>query len=235
LPEAVTVAGRKYHRVDTFKHDFFAATGLYEGGGRRVVLKVGRQAEIAGLPLDWLGRWLTHREAAIYQHLHDLPGVPEFVGCWGDKGLVHAFVPGHPMERNEWVNDAFFARLQRLIEEMHGRNIAYVDLNKRSNVIVGDDGLPYLIDFQISCWWPPRWGRMPKLFGWVLARFQRGDLYHLAKHMRKHRPDQVRPEHEAMWLAGQRLVRVHGWITRPFTQVRRRTLQRLGHWRRQPD
>ena len=54
LPEGVECAGRQHRRVAVFKHDFFAATGLYEGPSGRAVLKVGRVQSMFGLPLRWI-------------------------------------------------------------------------------------------------------------------------------------------------------------------------------------
>ena len=72
--------------------------------------------------------------------------------------------------------------------------MAYVDLEKCENVLVGDDGLPHLFDFQISWYWSRRWGGellpLRVMRGW----FQRGDRYHLIKLRRRTRPDQLSPE-----------------------------------------
>src|SRR5260221_10184923 len=62
LPESFTLNNLTYRHEKTIKHDFFAATGFYlSPTGDRVVLKVGRTHEYAGLPLCWLGRWLCDR------------------------------------------------------------------------------------------------------------------------------------------------------------------------------
>jgi len=234
LPERIILLGQPYRRAETLKHDFFAATGLYEGPTGKLVLKLGRQAELFGLPLAWLGSWLAAREAEIYQRLQDLEAVPTYRGRWGKTGLLHAYVPGHPLGRHEWVNERFFDQLQAQIEQIHRRGMAYVDLNKRENIIVGDDGRPYLIDFQISFCWPYANRPMPLPVRWLLRRLQQGDLYHLAKHIKKHRPDLVRPEHEQMWKKGIRLVRFYRRLSAPFARLRRRTLKRLGRSRTGP-
>ncbi len=233
LPAKITVTQEQYELVRIFKHDFFAATGLYDGPGGMVVLKIGRESDFLGLPLAWLGRWLTRREAAIYRRLSDVPGVPHFVQQEGKNGLVHVYAPGHPLQRHERVNDQFFDRLQQLLDELHGRDIAYVDLNKRDNIIVGDDGRPYLIDFQISLCWPAVRRKKLAALRWLLSQFQKGDLYHLAKHIKRHRPNLMRPEHQAMLRRGTNLVRWHRWFSGPFRQFRRQTLKRLGQWREQ--
>src|SRR4051812_48222737 len=67
LPENFTIDNTTYRRERTTKHDFFAATGFYlSETNTRVVLKMGRTQDYAGLPLAWLGKWLCDREVRFY-------------------------------------------------------------------------------------------------------------------------------------------------------------------------
>lgn len=242
LPDRITLDDGEYRHLRTYKHDFFAATGLYEGPSGKVILKVGRVARWLGLPMRWLGRRLARREREIYEAVHDLPGVPRCLGAWEETGLVHVFVEGHPLQRRERVDDAFFGRLQELIDELHRREIAYVDLEKRENILVGDDGRPWLIDFQISWRWPSDRGQrrgwlrlLPNGIGrLVLRRLQAGDRYHVLKHRRRHRPDAMTPEELAASYRRGFWVNVHRVLFRPFTLVRRAMLKRLTGRSRSP-
>ncbi len=243
MPERITLAGGEYRHVRTFKHDFFAATGLYEGPSGRVILKLGRVASVLGLPMGWLGRCLAAREQAIYRAVDDLPGVPRYLGRWGQTGLVHVYVEGHPLQPNERVDDKFFPRLARLLAQMHGRGIAYVDLEKRENILVDAEGHPWLIDFQISWRWPAggngrRQGLqrlIPAELGrCLLTALQEGDRYHVLKHCRRHRPDGLTPEQLEASHRRSRYIDLHRWLFRPFTLVRRRILKRLTGRSRSP-
>ena len=227
LPQTITCRGVTYRRVQVFKHDFFAATGLYRSDQGLVVYKVGRVVDLCGFPLAWLGQWLCRREARAYQRLQGLEGVPAYVGLAGENGFLHEFLPGHALQRYERVGDEFFARLEKLLGEVHARDMAYVDLEKRENILVGDDGRPGLIDFQISWYWPPKWGGNTAAARWLLRRFQESDRYHHLKHWRRHRPDQLTAEQLARSRRKPAYVHLFTWITRPFTRLRRRTLQRL--------
>ena len=62
--------------------------------------------------------------------------------------------------------------------------------------------------------------------------FQRGDLYHLAKLQRRTRPDQMSPEALAASYRKPWYLRVHRFLTYPFTWCRRRVLDRLDPRRR---
>jgi hypothetical protein len=214
--------------VETFKHDFFAATGLYRGPDGLAVLKIGRCNDLATVPMTWLARWLTSHEAALYRELQGTPGIPRFIGtvCQG-AGFLHAFVPGHPLGRYERVSDALFDELFDLVRTIHARHIAYVDLNKRQNILVGEDGRPYLIDFQISLHLPPgSWRGLPPV-QWLLRRFQHGDWYHCHKHKRRLRPDLLTEQEQRSVSELSVWIRLHRWFSRPVTHLRRRALKRL--------
>jgi hypothetical protein len=243
LPARFTLPDGDYLHVRTYKHDFFAATGLYEGPGGRVILKVGRTARWLGLPMAWLGRWLCRRELAIYQRAEGVEGVPRCLGGLGPTGLLHAFVEGHPLQRGERVDDAFFGRLERLLSSLHQRDIAYADLEKRENILVDADGRPALIDFQISWCWPrdqaarPRGpGRfLPGFIGrYILTRLRAADQYHLLKHWRRHRPDLLTAEQLHASYQVVLLIRLHRRISWPFTRVRRSLLKLLTGRSRSP-
>ncbi len=237
LPPAVEVAGRPYHLVQTVKHDFFAATGFYaaEGeSGPSAVLKIGRVVPFCGLPLRWVGRALRDREVRFYTALageagvRGVRGVPPLLGKVGPTGFAHAYVPGRPLSRDRPVPDGFFDELAALAHALHAAGVAYVDLNKPENVLLGTDGRPHLIDFQIA------WGRSPALrFAplrpgnrIVLNLLHRSDLYHVLKHKQRLRPDEL--------TAAERLaarpawpIRLHRTLTRPYFLVRRRLFRWL--------
>jgi hypothetical protein len=227
LPAFVTCRGVRYEHVETFKHDFFAATGLYRGPKGLAVVKLGRRNDLLTFPMKWLGSYLVRREVRMCAEMQGIAGIPRLLGLVGNDGFLHAFVPGHPLGRYELVSDSFFDELLALLRATHARHIAYVDLNKRQNILVGSDGKPYLIDFQVSLFLPPtEWQRLWPV-RWLLARFQQADWYHYLKHKRRLRPDLLTAaERERL----QRLsiwIRIHRWLTRPLTYLRRRTLSRL--------
>jgi hypothetical protein len=156
------------------------------------------------------------------------PRVPRLIGVVGpNHGFLHDFIPGHPLGRDERVSDSFFDELIALVAWLHERDMAYVDLNKRQNILMGDDGRPYLIDFQISLHLPPRGWRKLAPVRWLLARFQHGDRYHCLKHKRRLRPDLLTDGERAEVESVGFWIRVHRWISHPLRTARRRTLKRL--------
>src|SRR5437763_1560384 len=138
----------------------------------------------------------ARREAALLRRLAGLPNVPRWSGHVRVNGrplphaVAHDFIPGHPLGDRERVRDDFFPTLRALLAAMHRRGVAYVDLHKRENILVGDDGQPYLIDFQIGLARPGWWPANHEAVEAVLRLAQANDVYHLAKHVARCRPDQ---------------------------------------------
>ncbi|MEO6434852.1 MAG: hypothetical protein ABIP55_03700 [Tepidisphaeraceae bacterium] len=226
LPETIDLNGNTWRHVRTHKHDFWAVTGFYENdAGERAVLKMGRTEPLAGVPLEFIGRLLCRREMRFYQSLADLPNVPDVLGRVGSTGFLHAFAPGLPLSRERPVSDDFFDRLQQLIQQIHRRGIAYVDANKPENIIVGDDALPHLIDFQIS--WDLHELGDTWLNRWWLRRLQQSDMYHVLKHKRRMRPEQLTDAERAMVETRGVLIRIHRIVTMPYKRMRRSTFKRM--------
>jgi RIO-like serine/threonine protein kinase len=228
LPATIAVGGDNYVHEQTVKHDFWAVTGFYrrpDAQGKRIVLKMSRMDDFAGFPLEWVGRWLCRREMRFYTKLDDLPNVPPLLGTVGPTGFVHDFVEGKPLSADRPVPDGFFDQLVALLNELHRRQIAYVDTNKPENILLGDDGQPHLIDFQISydvhelgnTWLNRR----------LLRLLQQEDLYHILKHKKRLRPDEMTPEELACAERKSWPIRLHRFITKPYFLLRRRTFKRL--------
>lgn len=231
-PPAITVGGLTYCRVEIFKHDSWAATALYSNGNAKIVCKFNRQQSLLGLPARWLGRWLARREADFYETLADLPGVPQGCGRIAAEGVelpyavAHAFVEGRPLKRSDRLPDRFFQDLRSQLEVIHSRGIAYMDLHKRENIILGGDGQGYLIDFQVSIriskatWFAPA--------RWFLRACQTADLYHLHKHELRLGLERPAERQKQLDAARPAFLRAHRLIARPLRELRRRLLVALG-------
>lgn len=226
-PQSIEVRGHSYQLDHIFKHDFFAFTARYRGSEGQVVLKIGRKASVFYFPLSWIGRLHSWHESAVFQDVDDIETVPAFMGRYGSYGLVHEFIEGHELARGEHVPDDFFDRLQEGLDEVHRRGMAYVDLEKPENVLVGSDGTPYLFDFQISYRWPFKYGGNWPPFRWILSRLQASDRYHLTKLRRRCRPDSMSAEEIKASKRRPVHIRMYGKLTRPITRLRRRILNRI--------
>ncbi len=187
-PLVVTVDDCMFKRVCVFKHDSWAATAHYASKtGRQLVCKFNRTESIGPVPMRWLGRFLAHREHDFLHQLRDVEGIPKVYrnviasGKIESHAVAHDFVVGNPLSLCDNVPLGFFDRVETLLAELHGRRIAYVDLHKQENVLVGDDGLPYLIDFQVSIQCSR--GILGRL---LMSTLRDLDLFNVAKHRRIH-------------------------------------------------
>lgn len=232
-PDIVTVAAIDYHRLDTLKHDSWAATALYaDPAGNRIIGKFNRAQPAFGIPLAWLGRWLARRESRFIQRLADVELVPNDLGpvTTGGSALPNAvarsYVAGDVYRHGAPVDDAFFDTLSHLLAEVHDRAIAYVDLNKPENIVVDQRGRPVLIDFQISFGLSERWPGNGRSARFVLTKLQDMDNYHLRKHLARHQ--KARGEDvDVKALEKPALVRWHRRVFGPIRQLRRRLLTHL--------
>ena len=234
MPQKIVVDGSDYLLESTLKHDSWAATVIYAGNGKRVVCKFNRQQSLFGFPMKWVGNRLADRENWMYRELSDLEQIPK-----GDLDVLidgktprhlaaHEFIEGHPLRWHDTVDDQFFVRLLDLIEELHRRNIAYVDLNKSENIIKKSNGAPCLIDFQIS-FWLPRQGLFSIVpLRWIANRWlrvlQRCDLYHLGKLVYRFRPDQSDHPRLKPLMKKPVWIRIHRSFAAPFRRMRRKLL-----------
>ena len=251
LPENIIVKNHRYQLKRIFKHDFFAATALYQleqksnagispatvkdadgTAAVQVVLKLGRGSDFLGLPLRWLGRAICRHETENLRHLQKLSQIPHLLDEYGDTGFVYEYIEGWSLDENPDLPDDFFNHLEELLKQIHLCRVAYVDLNKRGNVLLGCDDLPYLIDFQIACYIPILFRPLRILTDSLLRMLQKEDFYHLNKHKRRlsrHLMDieQIHASRQkSTW------IKSHRSITRPLTRLRRRALYflfRNGH------
>jgi len=224
LPHTITVGGRTLHLQTTFKHDFLAAVALYDGDGEGVVLKQYRSASFFGIPLGWVGRMMVWHEATVLAAAQDLRGVPALLGRYGRTGILRQYIPGRPLTRDMKVDSRFFEEFFRLLAELHGRGIAYVDLEKPENIILGDDGLPYLIDFQVAFRVPKRFLGDTLPLRWMRRALQSGDLYHARKHLRRLMQDELSDDEIAASRKKPLAVRVGNMLHAPLKKLRRRIM-----------
>lgn len=229
-PEEILIKGETQQRLRIFKHDSWAATALYEGPAGLVVCKFNRQQSVGPIPMRWLGRILARRERRFLQRLDDLPNVPDWSGDVfdGEKRLsnavAHVYVRGEALRYNEPVDENFFPELEAALREMHRRGMAFVDLHKAENILVGDDGRPYLIDFQIGFALPGWWPGNSFVVRAFLSMLQQSDLYHLQKHIDQHAVGGG----AKLLVAPPWWIRAHRLVAVPFRTCRRWLLVKLG-------
>ncbi len=238
LPGKIKHNQSSYRIEQVLKHDFFAATGLYQLEGssqlsekpnpKKIILKINRRQHFLGIPLFWIGWLLCAREVSILKRLTGLRGVPCFLKRYNRTGFIYEYIYGRTLDEQKNLPDDFFDKLLELIKQIHNRNVVYFDLNKRGNIILGTDGQPYIIDFQTSRYIGPRFLIGKAATEYLRDNLQKTDIYHLFKHKRRFCPDLLTAAERALaYSKSNSLIRIHRLIANPFRKLRRSLLRLL--------
>ncbi|AQT69680.1 serine/threonine protein kinase [Anaerohalosphaera lusitana] len=233
LPERITVKGKDFQLWQVLKNDFFAVTGIYlidpqqaNSAPPKVVLKMARCRSFFGLPLKWLGKLMCRHEMRMLALVKEIPNVPQIYSPYGKYGFVYNYIPGNTLDDRPCLDPAFFDELRDLLKKIHQRNIAYIDMNKRGNIIVGEDGKPRLIDFQISRHIKTS-PILPALSHYIRKHLQHADIYHLCKHKRKFQPHLLTSDELATYKNRPGWIKAHRLIANPYRTIRRSILRFL--------
>jgi Phosphotransferase enzyme family len=222
--------------VRVLKRDSFGRVELLEHGGERAVRRV---ACGGALPLStWIAGRLLARERRALAALAGLAGVPsqrhepEWVRAADAEGqvpskthvLVRGYLPGSALHQAEALPADFFEHLDCLVGELHARGVCHNDLHKEQNVVVGPDGRPGLIDFQLASVHPRA--------GPIFRSRCRDDLRHVDKHRRRYLRagrgpadavsiSSARPPRSALAAVWRRLVKpLYNAVVRTFPRAR---------------
>ncbi len=158
------------------KSDALGRVELHPGDPPRIV-RVPCGGRVPGSA--WLARRLLARERRALLALDGLEGVPRALDPSSPRSGCRSYLDGVPLHRAELLPGDFFEHLTALVERLHARGVCHNDLHKEQNVIVGRDGRPALIDFQLAS--------VHRSRGRVFRVRCGDDLRHVAKHARRYR------------------------------------------------
>lgn len=195
--------GKAYRVLSILKEDRYArSTLLQAAGGGRFVLKESVMRLPPGVRVPPLAALLARHEAGLYRRLEGVRGIPRLVSQPRPDAFLREYVEGATVRETPVLPDGFFASLEEVLAAVHAKGVAYVDLAKEENVLVGEDGRAWLVDFQVSL---AREGPLRPLVGLL----QREDLYHLSKMRLRRRPDEATDEDRRRVAGRGRLGRIH--------------------------
>jgi hypothetical protein len=190
-------------------------------------VKYGRAQDFCGFPIGWIGEYLRAREERIYRAIDGIEGVPRWVGRVGLNGYAIEYLDGRPLDHLSAPPPGFFDRLRTILDAFHARGVAYCDGNKRSNILVSEDGRPFLIDYQISLSFREDWPWPLRAVMRSIVRYMcRQDLYHLYKHKRRLSPQELTSEEEGLSRRRDVWTRIHRKLTKPYRNARRGFLRK---------
>lgn len=170
----------KLEVVQELKRDVFGRVELVrvERSSGQLELAIRRVACGSALVGSrFVARLLLARERRALELLSDLAGVPQILQA--SKGeLLRTYQEGTALSQTEELALDFFDQLADLVRTVHARGVCHNDLHKEQNVIVGLDGRPCLVDFQLAS----THNRESRLS----HSRAREDLRHVEKHRRRY-------------------------------------------------
>ena len=97
-----------------------------------------------------VGRWTLRREARMYRRLEGLGCVVRCLGRLDADALVLERLDAQPLGkgRAQELDVSFFDDLLDSVNAMHDRGIVHLDLRHKTNILVGADDKPRIIDFE---------------------------------------------------------------------------------------
>tara|TARA_R110002072_G_scaffold24211_8_gene82697 strand:- start:154 stop:915 length:762 start_codon:yes stop_codon:yes gene_type:complete len=206
--------------LHTWKRDVLGRVEQVEGAGGVCVRRIACGCAWPGT--GFVARRLMHREREALRALKGMADVPqlladpELVSLPDADGrvprprevLLRSWIGGAPLHEATHLPADFFDLLDALVEDLHGRGVCHNDLHKEQNIVVGDDGRPALIDFQLAS--------VHAMRGPRFATRCHEDLRHLQKHRRRYTRDGRAPHGVAQEGAGA------GRERRPLSKAWRR-------------
>lgn len=100
-----------------------------------------------------IGRFLLWRESKAYRKLRGLRGVPTLHRIIDGQALVIEEIPGRAVKKHDKktrLSMAFFDQLEKTVNSFHRRGLAHCDLKHVGNVLLGDDAMPYVVDWAAA-------------------------------------------------------------------------------------
>lgn len=175
-----------------------ADISLFRKGGEAWVVKDFRHCPF-GVRQTW-GAFMAGRELSALRKLAGIPGFPEDPFRLDRYAIAYRFVPGHELGQGDpaRMTPRFFEILESLVERMHGRDIAHLDIRTGGNVLVTEQGTPMMLDFQSHV----HMAGLPRFLRRILVAVDRAGVY---KHWSVRAPGTMGEEREA------HLRRMNAW------------------------
>lgn len=168
--------------VRELKRDVLGRVELVELDGALAVRRVACGGRVPGARA--IAGLLLRRERRALARLEGMPAVPRLADARWNAGVAdgeastRSWLEGEPLSRTPTLPENFFELLAELVRAMHARGVCHNDLHKEQNVLVGPDGRPALVDFQLAS--------AHRVGSWLWRSRASEDLRHVEKHRRRY-------------------------------------------------
>ena len=147
-----------------------------------------------------IGRFLVWRERKAYRRLKGVKGTPRLFRVLDGCALILEYIPGKSLENSKVTGKlppAFFEDLGALVGAFHQRELCHCDLKRASNILIGDEGKPYVLDWSAAIM---KTEFRPFPLTLIYRRFILDDLNAVTKYQLRHCPETVTPEAQERYL-----------------------------------
>lgn len=127
-----------------------------------------------------IGPLLIKKEWNIYQRLSGIKGIPKVFGRIDRFAFSMEYIQGREIRRNDNLPNSFFNALEKTIEEIHSRGVVHLDLRHKGNILVNEEGNPFLIDFNSGFYFKEK-GFFRRLLFPIFAKIDYGGFLKLKK------------------------------------------------------
>ena len=162
---------------------------------------------------------LAANERRALEALDGVAGVPRLLAR-ERRRLYREWIAGVPMHVAQPHGDrAFFAAARGILAELRKRGVTHNDLAKEQNWLRGQDGRPYLLDYQLA--------RVHRRKGLLYRIMAYEDIRHLIKHKSRYCPQAMTARERA--IVGRRSLVSRLW-RRTGKKLYKLVTRRLLHW-----
>ncbi len=134
-----------------------------------------------------VGVFSVGRDVYFHQRLQGLPGIADVAYRIDRYAIAVSEIAGRngAQVAVDDLSEVFFRQLREVIDAVHAHGVVLCDLRNIKNILLGDDGRPYLVDFCTAFEQGGRWNVIQR---GLFHLFAQDDLMGIAKLKRERAP-----------------------------------------------
>lgn len=160
--------------------------------------------------------WMLRHEYRIYRCLLEVEGIPKCYGLLENRYLVLEYIKAKTLrEHAPDSDDNFYQDLFILIQKIHACGVAHMDLKRKDNILITEEGKPYLIDFGVASKCRSKRAFLSRYLFHIGKHF---DLNAWVKHKYRRQYNQVSVE-DQQYLRRTSIERVSKFLKKYYTKI----------------